>query len=68
MAIHKEVGKLRAHHCELRMTVEGMRNTFEGMKFNRHVDLAKLLDETLTTFNRNRSVLHAMENCSGWKT
>src|SRR5262249_21631825 len=62
--IDEEVRELRAHGSKFRMAIKRMGNAFEGVKFYRNVHVAKLLHQTLAALDRDRDVLHAVENCS----
>ena len=66
MPIDEKIGELRATDGKFRMAVEGVRNTFERMKLDGNARIAELLNKALTALNRNRGVLHSVEDDS-WR-
>ena len=62
LPVQEKVHERSASFGKFRMAIERVRHTFEDMQFGGNLGGAKLLEQALAVFERNRDVLCAVKN------
>ena len=62
LPVQEKVHQRSASFGKFRMAIERVRDAFENMQFSGNLGGAKLLEQTLAVFERDRDVLCAVKN------